>query len=155
MDFPHIAGLVDLFERSTLLELEYSENDSRLRLSRSIASSADTAVAPQSKLSNAIKCSTPARPSSEPPFVGSDTTVAAGLTGTFFRCPSPDQPPFVSLGDTVEEGQMLGIIEAMKTLNAVEAECGGTISSIVCEDGTSVDAGSILFTIAPIGSTNV
>lgn len=73
--------------------------------------------------------------------------VLAGLVGTFYRSPAPGQPPFVSVGDSVEEGQTLGLLEAMKTMIAVQADRAGRVMIIHCEDSAPVQAGATLFTI--------
>ncbi|MCY1303710.1 Biotin carboxyl carrier protein of acetyl-CoA carboxylase [compost metagenome] len=67
--------------------------------------------------------------------------------GIFYRAPSPDKPPFVAVGDRVEVGQTLAILEAMKMLNPIEADRTGRIVEVLPEDGTSVDFGAPLFKI--------
>ena len=69
------------------------------------------------------------------------------MVGTFYRKPSPDAEDFVSVGSTASEGQMLCIIEAMKVMNEIKAERGGTITEILVEDATPVQYGDVLFRI--------
>ena len=69
------------------------------------------------------------------------------MVGTFYNASSPESPPYVSIGDTVSEGQALCIIEAMKVMNEIEAETSGTITAIVAKDGEPVQFGDTLFRI--------
>lgn len=73
--------------------------------------------------------------------------ITSPMVGTFYRKPSPEAPVFVNVGDTVSEGQTLCIIEAMKVMNEIKAEKGGTIVATVAEDGTPVQYGDVLFRI--------
>jgi acetyl-CoA carboxylase biotin carboxyl carrier protein len=81
--------------------------------------------------------------------------ITAGLTGTFYRASAPDQPPFVSLGDVVEEGQTLAVVEAMKMLNTIDADRSGRVTGIFAEDGESVSPDSTLFAIEPLEASDV
>ncbi len=75
--------------------------------------------------------------------------VLSPMVGTFYRSPSPDSPPFVSVGDHVDPGQTLCILEAMKLMNELESEVGGTIREILVENGEPVEYGQVLFRIDP------
>lgn len=75
-------------------------------------------------------------------------TIVAGLTGTFYRSPSPEAPPFVEVGDLVEEGQTIGLLEAMKMLTPIEADRAGRIAAIGAEDGALVTRGTVLYRFA-------
>lgn len=77
--------------------------------------------------------------SAEPPEIYEGTVVSAPLVGTFYAANAPDQPPLVSVGDTVSKGQTLCIIEAMKTMNSIESPCDGKISRILVQDGELVE----------------
>ncbi len=81
-----------------------------------------------------------------PPTTGQ--TIVAGLTGTFYRSPSPEAPPFVEVGDLVEEGQTIGLLEAMKMLTPVEADRAGRITAIGAENGALVTRGTVLYRFA-------
>lgn len=153
MDKSLVAGLVELFDRSSLTELEYEGDGFRLRLARNGAAqgpaTARAGEAPDAARRDAVAAAAP------PPAAAASRPmhkVIAGVAGTFFRRPAPDQPPHVEPGDVVSEGQPLGVVEAMKMLNAVEADCSGTIVSIDVEDGAMVSAGDVLMTMAPEGS---
>ena len=87
-----------------------------------------------------------AQPVAEPVVEG--TTVTSPMVGTFYRSPNPGADPFVTVGDKVQVGQTLCIIEAMKLLNEIEAETSGTIKEILVENGQPVEFGQPLFIIA-------
>jgi acetyl-CoA carboxylase biotin carboxyl carrier protein len=74
--------------------------------------------------------------------------VTSPFVGTFYRKPNPDSPAYVSMGDKVEKGQSLCIVEAMKLMNEIEADVSGTITAILAEDGAPVEYGQPLFKIA-------
>ncbi len=77
-------------------------------------------------------------------------TIVAPMVGTFYRAPSPDAPPYVNIGDEVEVGQPLCIIEAMKLMNEIESEVEGKIVRIMAENAQPVEYGQPLFIIEPI-----
>ncbi len=77
-------------------------------------------------------------------------TLSSSLVGVFYRSPAADKAPFVEVGDVVEEGQTLAIVEAMKMLNPIEADRQGRISAILKADGEMTEAGQPLFTIEPM-----
>ncbi|MEO8839958.1 MAG: acetyl-CoA carboxylase biotin carboxyl carrier protein [Kofleriaceae bacterium] len=89
-------------------------------------------------------------PAAAPPAVAIDDkshVVTSPFVGTFYRKPNPDSANYVSLGDKVDKGQALCIVEAMKLMNEIEADTAGTITGILVEDGTSVEYGQPLFKI--------
>lgn len=149
MDKAFVDHLVACFSRSTLTELEYTENGSRLYLAR--AGTSDISAYPPDVDPRAANAQTSPPAGAERTAHAERPTkpIAAGLTGTFYRCPSPGQPPFTSVGDVVEEGQTLGIVEAMKMLNPIEAPCDGRIVRIDVEDANLVTAGDLLMIIEP------
>ena len=77
----------------------------------------------------------------------SGEVISSPMVGTFYRKPTPDDPDFVSVGDTISEGQTLCIIEAMKVMNEIKAERSGTIAQICVDDGTPVQFGDDLFRV--------
>ena len=89
-------------------------------------------------------------PAASAPAASDDKShvVTSPFVGTFYRKPNPDSANYVSLGDKVDKGQVLCIVEAMKLMNEIEADAAGTITGILVEDGTSVEYGQPLFKIA-------
>ncbi|UVC08764.1 acetyl-CoA carboxylase biotin carboxyl carrier protein [Rhizobium sp. TH2] len=141
MDLVLIEKLMRLLEASDLQELDVNEGGMRIRLAKK-------------RSGNAIQEAEPAVATSQPPR---DTPVEqltshriiAGMAGTFYRSPSPGAPPFVTEGAEIRDGQQLGIIEAMKMLNPVEADMDGVIVRILLKDGDSVSPGTGLFEVEP------
>jgi acetyl-CoA carboxylase biotin carboxyl carrier protein len=78
------------------------------------------------------------------------TIIRSPLVGTFYRASSPDAKAFVEVGDIVARGQVLCIIEAMKLMNEIEAECDGKVTSIMAENGRPVEYGEPLFELGPV-----
>lgn len=91
-----------------------------------------------------------AEPGSAPPRDGepSGPRITAPLVGTFYRSPGPGEPPFVEVGDVVSEGQQVGIVEAMKLMNPVEAPRSGTVVEVLADDGDMVEFSQPLFALA-------
>jgi acetyl-CoA carboxylase biotin carboxyl carrier protein len=150
MDLLFLEQIIELVGRSPIDELELARDGWRIRLVKAGASAAPgsaTASAPAPETSSTLSAPTP------PPPASSETVpphfISAGLGGVFHRAPAPGEPPFVSVGDVVEEGQSLAILEAMKTLIAVEADRPGRIEAVLQVDGASVQAGNPLFKITP------
>jgi acetyl-CoA carboxylase biotin carboxyl carrier protein len=133
MDLDKIKTLIDFVGQSRVSELSVSEHGTTIRLVH---------FSPQHEAADAMT-----------PHVieGSDTgayTVSAPAFGIFHRASSPSAKPFVSIGDQIEIGQSLFIIEAMKVFNTITAERGGRVVGIVAQDGQEVDAGQPLLEIA-------
>lgn len=154
MDATQIEGLIALFERSTLTELEYTEADSRLHLVRGkpVAPAASPTVPAPVCTVLAEPAPAPARSDMVAP---QQWKIVAGLTGTFFTSPAPDEPAFINIGESIREGQTVGIIEAMKMLNSVESDRDARVVSIEVENGSLVEAGTVLVVLEPIASANV
>lgn len=91
----------------------------------------------------------PVEPAATPATETSGDTIKSPIIGTFYRKPSPDKPNFVEVGDRVNEGDTLCVIEAMKLFNEIEAEMSGTIVKILVEDSTPVEFDQPLFVIDP------
>jgi acetyl-CoA carboxylase biotin carboxyl carrier protein len=139
MDFDLIDRLMRMLEASDLNELDVTEGGMRIRLVKQ-ASEAEFAAAPKSS---------PAAPATTPTADAPSATrqINAGMAGTFYRAPAPGAKPFVEVGDRVHDGDQIAIIEAMKLLNPVEADCDGVITQILPADGDGVEPGVLLFTI--------
>ncbi len=144
MDLALIERLILLLETSSVNELEYSENGARIRLAKS-PRQAVARVEPAQ-----VEAETPEQAFSVAETHG-DHAIVAGLVGTFYRAPAPGAEPFVATGDRIEEGQILGIIEAMKMMNPVEADRGGIVAGILVDDAAPVAAGTVLFRLEEAG----
>ncbi|MFI9526486.1 acetyl-CoA carboxylase biotin carboxyl carrier protein [Micromonospora rosaria] len=99
----------------------------------------------------------PAAPAPADPAVGADGDAASGhevvrspVVGTFYRAPEPGMKPFVEVGDAVERGQQVGIVEAMKLMNGIQSEVTGRVVEILVADATPVEYGQPLIVVAPL-----
>ncbi len=165
MDLRKIKKLIDLLEESNLSEIEIKEGEESVRLSRSFGAT-PVAYAPAPLAPRAAAAAAgdePVMPMRSPvdgptggrapaePAAGSGLpdghVVKSPMVGTFYASPAPDKPPFVTVGQTVKTGETLGIIEAMKMFNPIEADASGTVLAIVCESGQPVEFDQPLFVI--------
>lgn len=150
MDLRKLKTLIDLVAESGISELEVTEENDKVRIVNkvqtvTVASAPVVAAAPAP--APAAPAAAPAAPAAaeEPAVTG--TPVTSPMVGTFYRTPNPGAEPFVKVGDRVEVGQTLGIIEAMKLLNEIEAETAGVIKEICVENAQPVEFGQPLFII--------
>ena len=144
MDIRKIKTLIEMLEESNLNEIEVSQGDESVRISKGKDpvdyienNQINTSISSQEKVS--------INEDDTRKFVGNQ--VKAPLVGTFYRKPSPDSDPFVKVGDIVKKGQVLCIIEAMKMMNEIKSEFDGEVSSIVIEDGQPVEFGQTIIVI--------
>lgn len=149
MDLRKLKKLIDLVEESGISELELTEGEEKVRISRAMAPGAapvtQYVAAPVSAPAAAPAAAVaPAVAAAE---VLEGTVVKSPMVGTFYRASSPDAKAFVDVGSTVNTGDTLCIIEAMKLLNEIESEYAGTIKKIFVENGQPVEYGEPLFLI--------
>tara|TARA_A100001388_G_C28696677_1_gene464053 strand:+ start:635 stop:1072 length:438 start_codon:yes stop_codon:yes gene_type:complete len=144
MDIRKIKTLIEMLEESNLNEIEVSQGDESVRISKGKDpldyienNQINTSISSQEKVSK--------NEDETRKFVGNQ--VKAPLVGTFYRKPSPDSDPFVKVGDIVKKGQVLCIIEAMKMMNEIKCEFDGEVSSIEIEDGQPVEFGQTIIVI--------
>ena len=151
MDLRKLKTLIDLVAESGISELEVTEENDKVRIVNKVQTVA--VAAPVATPVVAAPAPTPAAaaPAVEQPVAAEPapqgTTVTSPMVGTFYRAPNPGAEPVVKVGDHVEAGQTLGIIEAMKLLNEIEAETSGTIKEICVENAQPVEFGQPLFII--------
>jgi acetyl-CoA carboxylase biotin carboxyl carrier protein len=142
IDSDLVRTLAALLDETGLTEIEYSVGDRRIRVARTAA-----ALAPTVAVAAPAPAEAPAPPASAVAPVDHPGAVKAPMVGTAYIAPQPDQPPFVKLGDRVEEGRVLLIIEAMKVMNQIRAPKGGRVAEILIADGTPVEYGQVLMVI--------
>ena len=149
MDLRKLKTLIELVESSGIAELEISEGEERVRITRTAASVQQTyaPLAPQPVIAAAAPPAV--APAAEPPQHAAvdGHVVKSPMVGTFYRSASPGSKAFVDVGQTVNSGDTLCIIEAMKLLNEIEADQGGVIKAILVENGQPVEFGQPLFVI--------
>jgi acetyl-CoA carboxylase biotin carboxyl carrier protein len=155
MDLRKIKKLIDILEESNLSELEIKEGEESVRLSRmpkggyaQPAAPTYVHVEPASRpvAAAAPSASSSASPPAEPELPPGHV-VRSPMVGTYYASAKPDSPPFVKIGQVVKVGDTLGIIEAMKMFNQIEADASGTIISILGENGQPVEFDEPLFVI--------
>jgi acetyl-CoA carboxylase biotin carboxyl carrier protein len=144
LDLDNLRALFDLLDEKDIAEFEHEEAGTRLRVSRGklVAAALPAASAPRIAPSAGSMASLEDGPPS-----GDCVDVTSPFVGSFYRSPSPDAPSFVDIGSVVRAGQTLCIIEAMKLMNEIEAECAGTVVEIFAQTGKSVEYGQKLFRI--------
>jgi len=150
MDIRKVKKLIELVEESGVAELEITEGEDSVRICRYPTSV--PAIAPAMYAAPAIAPAMHAAPVEQPESAPAAETdgqkVTAPMVGTYYSSSSPTAAPFVKVGDEVQIGDTLCIIEAMKMMNQIEAEVAGRIKAIEVENAEPVEFGQILFVIA-------
>ena len=169
IDLGQLERLLSFMSEHGLEEFEYAHGDLRIRLKK-------PAAQPATPLIRALPAASDAQSSSIPSAAPAQTTTTAPtaipepdqpvaerveehivkspIVGTFYAGPSPDADPFVRLGDNVEVGQTVCIIEAMKLMNEIEADISGKVARILVENGQPVEYGEPLFALRPAEKKN-
>ncbi|MFQ5645023.1 MAG: acetyl-CoA carboxylase biotin carboxyl carrier protein [Thiogranum sp.] len=150
MDIRKVKKLIELLEESGVAEIEIHEGEESVRISRYAANAPVAAPAPVMIPAAAPEAAAPPPPSAAAPSapeVPAGHTVESPMVGTFYRAPSPGASAFVEVGQRVNEGDTLCIIEAMKMLNQIEADKAGVVKAILVENAEPVEYGQALFVI--------
>ena len=150
MDIRKVKKLIELLEESGIAEIEITEGEESVRISRHGAQPQMMMQAPAQVMA------APAAPAAAAPAVAAAPAAAAlpaghavksPMVGTFYRSPSPGAKAFVEVGQTVKEGEVLCIIEAMKMMNQIESDKAGFVKAILADNGDPVEFGQPLFII--------
>ncbi|HWP01603.1 MAG TPA: acetyl-CoA carboxylase biotin carboxyl carrier protein [Methylococcus sp.] len=148
MDIRKIKKLIDIVEESSIAEIEIHEGEESVRISRySSVAGATAAATTMMPLAAPQHATRPEEPTPQALEVSKGHEVRSPMVGTFYRSPSPGAKPFVEIGQRVEVGDTLCIIEAMKILNQIEADMAGVIAKILVENGQPVEYNQPLFVI--------
>ena len=154
MDIRKVKKLIELLDESGIAEIEITEGEESVRISR-YAQGAPAAAPPP------MAYAAPAPAPAAPPAAADSAAAApkapeedgfeviAPMVGTYYAAPSPGAAAFVQVGDRVQEGDTLCIIEAMKLMNELEAEVAGTVAQVCVQNGEPVEYGQVLFRIKP------
>lgn len=150
MDLRKLKTLIELVENSGIGELELTEGEEHVRISRASSFAAPVqqqfvAAAPQPAAQTPAAAPAAAVPAA--PVAEEGHAVKSPMVGTFYRSPSPGAKPFVDIGQSVKEGETLCIIEAMKLLNEIESDKTGVVKAILVENGQAVEFGQPMFII--------
>lgn len=154
MDIRKVKKLIELIEESGVAEIEIHEGEESVRISRHPSGGAAVPqVFMQAPPPMAAPAAAPAAPAAAEPEAAPEPEAPAGhavtspMVGTFYRAPSPGAKPFVEVGQRVNVGDTLCIIEAMKMLNQIESDKAGTIEAILVENAEPVEFGQPLFIV--------
>ncbi|MCX7817623.1 MAG: acetyl-CoA carboxylase biotin carboxyl carrier protein [Kiritimatiellae bacterium] len=156
MDIREIRKILDMIRDNDLAEFEVEDQGFRLKVRRRIGAEPAVALTPASASATAA---TPAAAAVPPAAVAAPApeaeeerwhTITAPIVGTFYRSPAPDAEPFVTVGQEVDENTVVCIIEAMKVMNEIKAECRGIVRKVLVENATAVQYGQALFKIEPL-----
>ena len=156
MSNEEIRDLVQLVIESGVAEIEVQRGENRVRIRRTLASRHEVTV-PGSMMSPSstpthdtmVQTATVPSASATSGTTGNETIVKSPIVGTYYDAPKPGDPPFVKVGDVVEPGHVLCIIESMKLMNEIESEIAGTVVAKLMENGRAVEYGEALFAIRP------
>ena len=149
MDLRKLKKLIDLVEESGIAELEITEGEEKVRISRGGTQVAAAPSVVTHALAAAPAAAAPAPAAAEPatPAQPEGHLLKSPMVGTFYRSPSPGAKSFVEVGQSVNEGDTVCIIEAMKLLNEIEADRSGVIKALLVENGQPVEYGHPLMVI--------
>ncbi len=170
MEIEQLCQLIQAVSDSKLTEFSYEEDGVKITMASGketviqqiVPAPAPVAAVPAAGIPAAVPVASPAgaaAPQSAAPSAGTQEAAAdapkpgqvitSPLVGVFYAAPSEDAEPFVKLGDTVKEGQVVAIVEAMKLMNEIESDCSGKIVEILVENGQAVEYGQPLFRVEP------
>jgi acetyl-CoA carboxylase biotin carboxyl carrier protein len=149
MDLRKLKTLVDLVSESNIAELEITEADGKVRIVKAGAPTAMGAMPPVTTPAVAAPLPAAVRSAAETAADAVDDghIVKSPMVGTFYRAATPGGKPLVEVGDSINAGEPLCIIEAMKIMNEIEADVGGSITRVLVENGQAVEFGQPLFVI--------
>jgi acetyl-CoA carboxylase biotin carboxyl carrier protein len=149
MDIRKVKKLIELLEESGISEIEISEGEESVRISR--YPQPGTVSAAPAPVAVAAPAAAPSAPTGSapppPPAPSRGQQVTAPMVGTFYSGPAPGAKPFVEIGTEVKPGDTLCVIEAMKMMNQIESEFAGRVVSVLVENGSPVEFGQPLFVI--------
>jgi len=146
MKIEDIRQLVDLMVANDLTELNITDGDAKVSLKRGaevVPAAAPIAAAP------AAPSAPPAAPSAEPAPAENLREIRSPMVGTFYTASSPDSDPFVAVGEVVSDETVVCVLEAMKVMNEIKAECSGTVAEICVRNAQPVEFGQVLFRVKP------
>lgn len=156
MDIQDIKQILEMMKESDLAKFELEDQGFRIAVERRVGGEPQVIMAaPMPAMASpmmAAPAAAPAAPAAAPAARDEDAglkSITAPIVGTFYRSPTPDADPFVGVGQEVDENTVVCIIEAMKVMNEIKAECRGVVRKILAENATPVQFGQALFKIEP------
>ncbi len=150
MNLKEIKEMIALMNENNLMELEVEKEGMRIRLKKSGGAVGTEApiIVERENIAQAATAKESAQESVK--TVASSVEIKAPMVGTFYRAPSPETPPYVEVGQVIESGQVICVIEAMKLMNEIKSEIKGKIIEILVENAEPVEFGQPMLLIEPI-----
>ncbi|HCH24672.1 MAG TPA: acetyl-CoA carboxylase biotin carboxyl carrier protein [Oceanospirillaceae bacterium] len=147
MDIRKVKKLIELLEESDINEIEIKEGEESVRISRSSSVLTAAPVMQAAPAPVAAPLAAPVAPAAPAAPAIEGHAVTSPMVGTFYGAPSPGAAPFVQVGQSIKEGDVICIIEAMKMMNQIEADKSGTVTAVLVDDGEAVEFDQVLVTI--------
>ena len=149
MTIKEIKEILELFNSTDVAEMEVQRGENRVRFRRAGTDVAQVVPMAAAPVAVAAPAAPAAAAAAAPAAEENTATVRSPIVGTYYDAASPGAPPFVKVGDAVEKGQVLCIVESMKLMNEIESEVAGMIVAKLAENGKPVEYGEPLFTVKP------
>ncbi|RDU68197.1 acetyl-CoA carboxylase biotin carboxyl carrier protein [Helicobacter cholecystus] len=153
MNFKEVEKLIDIFSKNSISSIFLKEGDFEIHLEKNTSlPQVSPTPAIQVAQNTPVASSTPAPMIQESLNVSeqSGTFIESPMVGTFYRCPAPNASPYVNVGDKIKKGQIIGIIEAMKIMNEIEADFDCRVVEIIANDAQPVEFGTHLIKVEKI-----
>lgn len=152
MELEQIKAIIEMMKENDLTEFSMESNGLKIRIRRGPEGIQQAVVVPQ-PVPAPVAAPVPAVPAHAAPApaapVAEGKHITSPMVGTFYRSPSPDSPPYIEIGSAVDEETVVCIIEAMKVMNEIKAECKGVITEVLAENAKPVEFGQKLFAVRP------
>ena len=148
MDLRKVKKLIELLEESGLSEIEITEGEDKVRITKGGKRSPEVKTIETTQEAEALSVTEPADVNAQTKNNNSFHEIKAPMIGTFYQSPDPDSEAFVKVGDPINEGDTLCIIEAMKMMNKIESDISGTIERVLIQNGDPVEFDQILFLVS-------
>jgi acetyl-CoA carboxylase biotin carboxyl carrier protein len=150
IDLKQVKDLIELMKENDLVEVEIEAGDSKIHLKRPGADMKMMSYQPMMSMPAAPAAAAPAAAAPSAPAADESLlTIKSPIVGTFYQAPSPDSEPYVKVGSKVDPDTVVCIVEAMKVMNEIKAETGGTVVEVCCKDGQAGEFGQVLFKVRP------
>ena len=148
MDLRKVKKLIELLEESGLSEIEITEGEDKVRITKGGKRSPQVKAIETTQEAEAFSVTEPADVNAQTKNNNNFHEIKAPMIGTFYQSPDPDSEAFVKVGDPINEGDTLCIIEAMKMMNKIETDISGTIERILVQNGDPVEFDQVLFLVS-------
>lgn len=144
IDTNYIEKLAKILSDNNLTEITLEDENCAVSLRKEVTGIVQTVAAPAQAAPAPAPTPAPAQAAPAAPKTDNRKTITSPMVGTFYTAPSPDAKPFVQVGDTIKEGDVVCIVEAMKLMNEIDSEVAGKIVEICVENGQPVEFGQVL-----------